>query len=148
MRPGLWLGALWRAPWRRRFLALEAAAELARARILTLGPARVYSAALGQRDGPAPTPPEGTQTALAGEIGTLVTNVAAAMPFRALCLEQVLATRRMLTRRGCAGVAVLGVRTGSDLPDGFGAHAWFCVGDEVVSGDGDIEQFSVIGRFS
>ena len=73
-------------------------------------------------------------------------TVATALPFRARCLQQVIATRRMLTRRGCPATIVLGVsrEAGGEL----GAHAWLRVGGQIVSGDGPLHRFSVIGTFS
>ncbi|MEM7177280.1 MAG: lasso peptide biosynthesis B2 protein [Pseudomonadota bacterium] len=144
MRPLIWWRAWSRAQWRRRWLGLEAGAELVRARLLTLMPTRVYTRALGGLTGEtAAVSADSAQQGLAEEIGEIVRTVAGAMPFRALCLQQVIAARRMLSRRNCRSVVVLGVRP-ENIRD---AHAWLRVGSKVVSGDGDLERFSVIAEF-
>ncbi|MBY8976571.1 lasso peptide biosynthesis B2 protein [Rhodobacteraceae bacterium NNCM2] len=143
MRPLVWWRAWRKTPWSRRKLALEAGAELARARALTLLPPSVYTKTLGTLAPAQARPDLPHETALAEELGAIVRTVAAGVPFRALCLQQVIALRRMLTRRGCAPVIVLGVRP-EDISD---AHAWLKVGSTVVSGDGELERFSALAEF-
>ncbi|MEM7507957.1 MAG: lasso peptide biosynthesis B2 protein [Pseudomonadota bacterium] len=142
MRPLIWLGAFRRASWNRRLLGLEAAAELLRARILTALPARIYTRALGDAGTPATNPVTPQEVSKAAEIGKLVATIAKGLPIRAVCLQQVIATRRMLLRRGLRGTVRLGVR------EGLHAHAWLHLGENVVSGDGDLDKFAVIGTFS
>ena len=124
---------------------LEAAAELLLARVATLGPGRVYLRLLGR---PGATPVRTTSVPEEARlIGDQIAHVAAAMPFRADCLQQVIATRRMLMRRGHRGTAVLGVDA-DNLRD---AHAWFRVGDTVVSGErtgGDLSRFRIVAEFA
>lgn len=143
-------GAFLKAPSARRRLVLEAVVELALARLLTLMPARVYTRALGRvaaagEESPAGCPP------VAGEIGRMVERVAAAIPLRARCLEQAIAARRMLRRRGLPATVCLGVnREASARADpraGEAAHAWVSVGREVVAGDADLARFAVVARF-
>lgn len=143
MRPLTWWRAWSRASWHRRCLGVEAAVELAWARLLTLMPTRIYTKALGALNEETTGTPSPNDQRLAEEIGGLVRTVAAAMPFRALCLQQVIAARRMLIRRSCRSVVVLGVRP-ENIRD---AHAWLKVGTKVVSGDGDLDRFSVIAEF-
>lgn len=143
MRTPGWARAMLYAPWRRRFMAFEAVLELIRSRIFTLLPARVYTRTLGI---PGATEEHQTDPAdqeMAAEIGKLVARVATYLPFRALCLQQVIAVRRMLRRRNCNAVIFLGVRA-ENIND---AHAWLKVGQKVVSGDGDLARYSVLAAF-
>ena len=150
------IGAFVRAPATRKRLALEAAWELLCARILTLRPATVYSPALGtlvEIEPPAgPVPDSVTGRAEAEEIGHVVEVVGRCLPFRALCLQQAIAVRRMLTRRGIPAMVYLGVardradRAQADL--GQAAHAWVAVGSRVVSGDGVLEKYAIVARFA
>ncbi len=141
-----------RAPAARKGLALEAAWELLRARILTLRPATVYSPALGTLVETEPPPGPVTGRAAAEEIGHVVEVVGRCLPFRALCLQQVIAVRRMLTRRGIPAMVYLGVardradRAQADL--GRAAHAWVTVGSRVVSGEGVLEKYAIVARFA
>ncbi len=150
------IGAFFRAPAARKGLALEAAWELLRARILILRPATVYSPAFGtlvETEPPAgPVLDPVTGRAEAEEIGHVVEVVGRCLPFRAHCLQQAIAVRRMLTRRGIPAMVYLGVardradRAQSDL--GQAAHAWVAVGSRVVSGDGVLEKYAIVARFA
>jgi len=146
------IGAFARAPATRKGLALEAAWELLRARILTLRPASAYSPALGTLVETEPPASPVAGRAEAEEIGHVVAVVGRCLPFRALCLQQAIAVRRMLTRRGIPAVVYLGVardqadRAQADL--GRAAHAWVAVGSRVVSGDGVLEKYAIVARFA
>lgn len=149
------LGAFLRAPAGRRALALEAAAELVRARLVTLLPARVYTSEFGEMAPPDATPagsdPAPAEAERAAVIGRMVEQVAPAMPFRALCLQQAIAVRRMLRRRGVPATVMLGVsRNAADRAEprkGTAAHAWVAVGGRVVNGNADLERYAVVARF-
>lgn len=148
-----------RAPARQRLLALEAAAELARARIMTLLPARIYTTDLGRLvageadagPGAPDAAPDDATTRRAAEIGRMVEAVARAMPFRAVCLQQAIAVKRMLARRDLAATVYLGVsRDAADraVPSrGTAAHAWVTVGPTVINGDQDLARFTIVARF-
>lgn len=140
-----------RAPAPRRWLALEAAGHLVRARFLTLAPPRIYTRALGTLGaavGDDQQPPE----ALAAEIGAMVARVAAVLPFRARCLQQSIAVRRMLLRRGFRVSVYLGVsrsRADRAAPElGRAAHAWVEAGGQVVGGAGELDRYVVVARFA
>ena len=146
------ISAFLRAPAARKLLALEAAWELLRARILTLRPATVYSPALGRLveiDPPVGPLSDGSE---AEEIGHVVEIVGRCMPFRALCLQQAIAVRRMLDRRGIPAMVYLGIardradRAQAEL--GRAAHAWVTVGSRVISGEGVLEKYAIVARFA
>lgn len=140
------------APAAQKRLALEAAWELLLARILTLRPATVYSPAFGSLVEAEPAAYPVTGVTEASEIGHVVEVVGRCLPFRALCLQQVIAVRRMLTRRGIPAVVYLGVardqadRARADL--GHAAHAWVSVGSKVISGDGVLDKYAIVARFA
>ena len=145
-------GAFLQSPMALKRLALEAAWELLRARILTLRPATVYSPEFGILVEADPEAELVSSHAEATEIGHVVAVVGRCLPFRALCLQQVIAVRRMLTRRGIPAVVYLGVardqadRARADL--GHAAHAWVAVGSKVVSGDDVLDKYAVVARFA
>lgn len=61
-----------------------------------------------------------------------VTTTAAAMPFRAACLQQAMAARAMLHRRGVASVMHFGVARGEHVLTG--EHAWLDAAGVEVTG--------------
>ena len=130
-------------------LTAEIVAELVRARLLTLfsphrylPPVRLETVAA---EGDA------RQVSEAAKIGRLVERFAAWMPFRAVCLQQAVATSRMLLRRRVPAVLCLGVSSDPNhrlVPsEGRAAHAWVCVGDRVVCGGTALQHYAVVGRF-
>ena len=148
------VAAFFAAPAARKRLAIEAAWELMCARLLTLRPASVYSPALGRlvaHDAPFNGAPETDEMdAVAAEIGGVVTRVAGLLPFRARCLQQAIAVRRMLTRRDIPAMVYLGVaRARQDRAEAdHAAHAWVTVGARVISGDGVLDKFAIVARFA
>ncbi|MEM7188660.1 MAG: lasso peptide biosynthesis B2 protein [Pseudomonadota bacterium] len=146
------LSAFFAAPPHRRKLAIEAAWFLTLARIDTLTPAPRYLAKLGTPAKDATDPGLTTQQLdQAAEIGQVIEKVADFLPFRALCLQQVLAGRRMLRRRGIPATIHLGLSMGStDLQqfDDRSAHAWMTAGGKVINGDGALEKFAVLQCYS
>lgn len=143
---------LLRSPLRKKLLAAEATAELIRARLDTLRPATHYTRILGTLGETAAAAAD-RDVGQAHEIGHVTARVAGFMPFRALCLQQALAVRRMLRRRSIPATVYLGVARASagqlreaDATDI--AHAWVSAGDTVISGgDADLSRFVVVGVF-
>lgn len=147
------ISAFLAAPSARRRLALEAGCELLRARVLTLCPATVYSASLGrlvEGDDPEAVLLADTRRDEAAEIGRVVASVGGRLPFRAECLQQAIAVRRMLRRREISATVYLGIaRDRGDRAEARqAAHAWVKVGTRVVSGDGMLEKFAIVARFA
>ena len=81
----------------------------------------------------------------------MVEVVARRMPFRALCLQQAIAVKRMLARRDLEATVLFGVsREAADRASqdaGPAAHAWVKVGATVVNGDANLAKFTVVARF-
>lgn len=144
------------APTDRKLMAAEAVYALVIARLDTLRPATHYTAKLGapakdpsDASNVSDPPPEMKQIRLAAEIGQTVARVASWMPFRALCLQQVLAVRRMMRRRGLTGTIFLGLERERDETTGQReAHAWMRIGDRVVSGDRDLDRYVILGAYT
>lgn len=145
---------LW-APARRKALAVEAVVELVRARLMTLLPARIYTADFGTIS-PAGVEAHldneaGADAERAAEVGRMIEIVARAMPFRSRCLQQAIAVQRMLRRRGVRATVVLGVSRRADdrrAPrQGSAAHAWVTVGKRVINGDTNLANYTVVARF-
>lgn len=63
------------------------------------------------------------------------------MPFRADCVVQVLAAERIVLGWGLAPQFFLGVERPGD--NGFAAHVWLKVGDQVVTG-GAVDGYTVM----
>ena len=137
-----------RAPLGGKLLVVEAAWQLVRARIDTARPASHYTPLLGREGHEAASPGEG-QEALAERIGAVVARTALWMPFRSECLQQVLALRRMLDRRGVPATVCLGVETGEPDPaKGRRAHAWVRTGNRIVNGNLELDRYAVVGEYS
>lgn len=138
-----------RLGWADRRLAAEAARALVVARLRTLLPFRTLARHLGGL-GPPQTPPDATALssearAVVHDIGWAVAAVAPWMPFRTLCLQQAIAARTMLARRGIASVLHLGIDR-SD-PTRLEAHAWLHAGGIAVTGYPVDPALAEVGRF-
>ena len=143
-------------------LALEAGFELILAAVLTRFPERWYfrryrlSPAKEAEVAPDADSVRVRRAALAGHV---VRRMAEVLPIRAVCLQQTLATCRMLRRRGMRPVAVFGLaRDGASDGDrgiavamaeqGVDAHAWVEVEGIVANGGRtDLDRFRPVGRF-
>ncbi len=138
----------WRRASRRRLaLAAEAVAWLAVARLAVVAlPFRRLSTTLGVHMAESPagsTPPE------LADIGWAIRAAARRTPWRSKCLEQALAAKAMLRRRGIPNTLYLGVR--SEGPDGerrIVAHAWVRSGSLHVTGGPHVETFGVVSTFA
>ena len=150
MRSAGRIRAFLNAPPARKRLALEAVAELLRARLVTLGPAASYAEQLGDVSVQDASEVSAVQVLTASEIGHMVRRVAVGLPIRAMCLQQAIAVRRMLSRRGIPAQVFLGIarNRAARATKGSAAHAWVTVGSEVVSGREGLEDFAVVARFA
>ncbi|MBU1324653.1 MAG: lasso peptide biosynthesis B2 protein [Alphaproteobacteria bacterium] len=123
----------------QRVLLVEATVWLALARVsLLVLPFRTVAAHLGEACAPAVAAgrigqpggaPQEVETARA--VGWAVRLMADALPFRAVCLQQGVAAKMMLRRRGIPSVLHFGV-----APDaaGLNPHAWLDTADARVTG--------------
>ena len=81
----------------------------------------------------------------AREIGWAVTATATVMPFTAMCLQQAVAAREMLARRGIAAVIHYGA--GRDAAGQLVAHAWLDAAGARVTGYPVAPNIAAIGAF-
>ena len=147
------------APTRSKLLALEALCELTLARARTLLSARYFTRKMGELEG-TPIQANPRQQDHAARIGHVVALTAQFVPFRAVCLQQVLAVRRMLKRRHIPATVFLGVQRSASVDldrhvsagtaaEDMAAHAWVKSGDRVVNGKTpDLDSYIVLGMFS
>lgn len=148
------------APMSQKTMAFEAMFELALARLNTFGSARHFTKLMGELEG-RPVLANTDQQTKAAQIGHIVELTARWMPFRCVCLQQVLAARRMMQRRHLPTTVYLGVLP-KDLQNGSAssetsspkappeaAHAWVKSGDRVVNGNTpNLDEYVVLGIFS
>jgi Transglutaminase-like superfamily len=120
----------------------EAVVCLGVARVMTLLlPFRVVARRLG-----APfeeQPCEAPTTPAAQRVGWALAAASRRTVWRSHCLEQAIAAKMMLRRRGIASTMYVGVTARP-----VHAHAWVRVGDVNVTGGTDVERFAVVATFA
>lgn len=127
---------------KRVALGAEALACLAVARAAVVFlPFRVVSRRLGVRMGETPATVE--VSPVSREVNWGIGAAARRVPWRAKCLEQALAAKMMLRRRGVHSTLYLGVTRGPT-----GAHAWVRVGGWNVTGGQDVSRYAVVASFA
>jgi|SRR5882757_9012683 len=77
-------------------------------------------------------------------VGWAVQAIAARTPWTVTCLMQALAGSAMLHRRGVASCIHLGVAADDDS---YAAHAWLSAGPHILTGSGERERFTEVGRY-
>ncbi|MES2497951.1 MAG: lasso peptide biosynthesis B2 protein [Pseudomonadota bacterium] len=139
---------------RRRALLVEALMWLAAARLaLLVFPFRRVARRLGEAtaphaDGAAAAGVGGQQDAvLAQDIGWAVGRMAAHVPFKAVCLQQAIAARMMLRRRGIGSALHFGVAKGESPAKALEAHAWLDAAGTPVTGYPVAPRFIEIACF-
>ena len=137
-------------PWSDQALAMEAMIMLAAARILIrcgneralvarIGGTRVASAP--HEESPAPRGGPGESRGV--PIGVMLARVARHTWWRSMCLEQALAGRWMLRRRGIPSTMYVGMaKRGGD----FIAHAWLVGEGHTVTG-ASTENYATLAAF-
>lgn len=93
----------------------------------------------------APAAPTDEAAATARAIGWAVTATASVMPFKAVCMQQAVAARAMLARRGVASVLHYGA--GRDATGALVAHAWLDAAGVKVTGYPVAAGIAEIGAF-
>ena len=129
---------------RPRRLALGAEAlgclAVARAAVIFL-PFRVVSRWLGVRMGETPAAVETSPRSR--DVNWGIGAAACRVPWRAKCLEQAIAAKMMLRRRGVHSTLYLGVTR-----EPMAAHAWVRVGGWNVTGGQDVSRYAVVASFA
>jgi hypothetical protein len=104
-------------------------------------PFRVLAPRLGvpHAETPAMAGPDPASRRVAAAIAAASRRV----PWRSDCLEQAIAAKAMLRRRGIASTLYLGMAR-----DPVAAHAWLRVGDLNVTGGRDVARYAVVASFA
>lgn len=113
---------------------------VARAAVVVL-PFRVVASRLGVRH--AETPAAACADAASLRVAWAVAAAARRTPWRSECLEQAIAAKAMLRRRGIASTLYLGMAR-----EPVAAHAWLRVGDLNVTGGRDVGRYAVVASFA
>ena len=113
---------------------------LARAAVVVL-PFRLIAPRLGVRR--AETPPVAGLPPASRGVAWAVAVAARRTPWRSECLEQAIAAKTMLRRRGIQSTLYLGVAR-----DPVAAHAWLRVGELNVTGGHDVARYAVVASFA
>ena len=129
---------------RPRQLALGAEAlaclAVARAAVILL-PFRVLARRLGVRMGETPAAVEIDPPSR--EVAWGIGAAACRVPWRSKCLEQAIAAKMMLRRRGVHSTLYLGLTR-----EPMAAHAWVRVGGWNVTGGQDVSGYAVVASFA
>lgn len=134
--------------WRDRALLLEAAAWLAVARAAVVAlPFPTIARRLGAHMGESPLDAGATPPSLR-RITWALGAVAARTPWRSKCLEQALAAKAMLRRRGVPNTLYLGVGRGEGSGAGIEAHAWLRSGRVHVTGGSQVGRYAIVATFA
>ena len=120
----------------------EALACLALARIAVIAlPFRLLARRLGVRH--AETPALAAADPASRRVAWAIAAASRRAPWRTECLEQAVAAKAMLRRRGIASTLYLGMARNPTA-----AHAWLRVGDTNVTGGRDVAQYAVVASFA
>ena len=87
------------------------------------------------------------QMQMALSIGKAIGQAAANTPWESACLAQSLTAQRMLKKRGIPGVFYLGAAKDEEGEEKMKAHAWSQCGDQIITGEGGHEKFTILSVF-
>jgi hypothetical protein len=128
-------------------LLLETLAFLALARMAVLYlPFRWVAAVLGKPE--AQTPEHDDLANLRGirRIASMVRRTSRNVPWTSKCLDQAIAAKILLRRRGIATTVYFGVK--NDESGELDAHAWLRSGTCYVTGGAHRERYTIINTFA
>ena len=132
-----------------RFVLVEALVLLCLARILSILPMHRYTRLLGIAQRVHGGAVGADDIARAEHVARAIRGLAPNMPFRALCIEQAIATRLALRWRGIPATAYIGVfRDAAQRERDHAGHAWLKVGDRVVIGGPDVSAYLPLMSFA
>lgn len=109
-------------------------------------PFRRWAGRLGTLDEEtAPTDDPGSRQA-AERVSWAVSATSRWVPWRATCLMEAVAAKKLLERRGVSSTLYLGVAS-ADPETAFEAHAWLRCGTAIVTGDAERQRFTAVTAF-
>jgi hypothetical protein len=82
-----------------------------------------------------------------GSISTAIERASRYSPWRAMCFEQALCARKMLSRRKIRGTIYFGVRKKID-DSNIEAHAWVKVQDTIITGGKQTNTYQVLHEYA
>jgi hypothetical protein len=118
---------------------------LARTAVLLL-PFRWLAPILGKQGRAEPRPADPRSARWARRIGLVVHRASQNVPWTSKCLDQALAAKVLLARRGIAATVYFGVK--NDEQGELAAHAWLRSGTIYVTGGGNHTSYTVINVFT
>ncbi len=134
-------------PLAQKGLLLEALVLLAVARLaVLLLPFRWVARVLGKQEAQTPVQADPAQALQIRQIGVMLNKTAKNVPWTSKCLDQALAARIMLARRGIASTVYFGVK--NDEHGRLAAHAWLRSGTLYVTGGAIRDRFTIINTFA
>lgn len=128
---------------RDRRLFVESVLALAAARLIVLLlPFRIYKKLLGR-------PEESSREATAAPeslraISEAIAEAGARVFWSNKCVEHALAGKFMLRRRGLSNTLYFGIARDVTLD----AHAWLRSGDVCVTGEAELERYTIVAKFA
>jgi len=84
---------------------------------------------------------------IAQRVGQAIMRASAYTPWESACLAQSLTAQKMLQKRGIPGVFYLGAMKDDESEAKMKAHAWSQCGDNIITGGGGHEEFTVLSVF-
>jgi len=80
-------------------------------------------------------------------IRKVMMSASANTPWNSTCLVQSLSAKKMLQKRGISGVIFIGVKKKEDRCDEMLIHSWTKSGDQIVTGNEELEAFKVLSIY-
>ena len=91
------------------------------------------------------TSPDAETAPVVMQVRQIVRAVSARMPWTCNCMVQALTMKKMLSRRGIPTTLYMGVAP--DEKGGMEAHAWLRCGNRYISGETEMDRFTVTGFY-
>ena len=130
-----------------QILLVEAGVWLGVARLVLLTlPFRWIKRGWGEPQALSAEKSEGTPPELLERVSWAVATASRNLPWDCLCLAQAMAAKAMLKRRGISSTLYLGVAKDGTAPSL--SHAWLTCGEQVLTGQQGMGEFSVIATFA
>ena len=141
------LNKFFRLPNYDRWLFLEAAFWLGIARLsLLILPFRWIAPYLGRHMAESPEGMEKNWEDFVVRVSWAVQKASRHLPWECRCLVQAMAGKGMFKLRGIPSTLYLGMA--KDGEDKFKAHAWLRSGDVLITGEQDMNLFTVVSTFA
>lgn len=136
-----------RKPINEKLIYFEAALRLTYSRLSTrIISFRTIARGLGMPMVESPFEEEPDAHDIVNVLPRSIDTLSRFLPFECKCLVQAIAAKKMLDRRHVKCTFYLGVKKGDG--DLFAAHAWVRVGEKIVTGDTQVDEYTVVSMFS